>query len=70
MQEIELVEPGRGEALARIAAAGVCHTDAITRAGDESCFIPGPWGAHVIACLRRTGQPSARAACSSASVAH
>ena len=33
-QEIELSEPGRGEVLVRIVAAGVCHTDAITRAGD------------------------------------
>jgi Zn-dependent alcohol dehydrogenase len=34
LQEIELAEPGRGEVLVRIAASGVCHTDAITRAGD------------------------------------
>ncbi len=34
VQEIDLEEPGRGEALVRIVAAGVCHTDAITRAGD------------------------------------
>lgn len=34
LQEIELAEPGRGEELVRVAASGVCHTDAITRAGD------------------------------------
>ena len=34
LQEIELEEPGPGEVLVRIAASGVCHTDAITRAGD------------------------------------
>lgn len=40
VQEIELAEPGRGEALVRIAAAGVCHTDAITRAGDMPMPFP------------------------------
>ncbi len=40
VQEIELAEPGRGEALVRIVAAGVCHTDAITRAGDMPMPFP------------------------------
>lgn len=40
VQEIELAEPGRGEALVRIAACGVCHTDAITRAGDLPMPFP------------------------------
>lgn len=39
LQEIELEEPARGEALVRITASGVCHTDAITRAGD----LPMPY---------------------------
>lgn len=39
IQEVELGEPGRGEALVRIVASGVCHTDAITRAGD----LPMPY---------------------------
>ena len=40
VQEIELAEPGRGEVLLRIAASGVCHTDAITRAGDLPMPFP------------------------------
>ena len=40
LQEIELAEPGRGEALVRIAASGVCHTDVITRAGDMPMPFP------------------------------
>lgn len=32
-QELEIEEPARGEALVRIVAAGVCHTDQITRTG-------------------------------------
>jgi len=39
-QEIDLGEPGRGEALVRIVASGVCHTDAITRAGDMPMPFP------------------------------
>lgn len=40
LQEIELAEPGRGEALVRIAASGVCHTDVITQAGDMGMSFP------------------------------
>ncbi|MGH7303472.1 MAG: alcohol dehydrogenase catalytic domain-containing protein, partial [Candidatus Rokuibacteriota bacterium] len=40
LQEIELADPGRGEVLVRIAASGVCHTDAITRAGDLPMPFP------------------------------
>ena len=40
LQEIDLEEPGRGEALVRIVASGVCHTDAVTRAGDMPCPSP------------------------------
>lgn len=43
-QEIELDEPGRGEALVRVVAAGVCHTDAITRAGDMPMPFPSVLG--------------------------
>lgn len=39
-QEIELAAPGRGEVLVRIAASGVCHTDAIIRAGDMHMPFP------------------------------
>jgi aryl-alcohol dehydrogenase len=44
LEEIELAEPGRGEALIRIVAAGVCHTDAITRAGDMPMPFPSILG--------------------------
>lgn len=44
IEEIELAEPGRGEALIRIVAAGVCHTDAITRAGDMPMPFPSILG--------------------------
>lgn len=40
LQELELAEPGRGEVLVRIVASGVCHTDAITRAGDLPMPFP------------------------------
>ena len=43
-QEIELGEPGRGEVLIRIVASGVCHTDAITRAGDMPMPFPAVLG--------------------------
>ncbi|UGS36478.1 NAD(P)-dependent alcohol dehydrogenase [Capillimicrobium parvum] len=44
VQEIDLAEPGRGEVLVRIVAAGVCHTDAITRAGDMPMPFPAVLG--------------------------
>ena len=40
LKELDLEEPGRGEALVRIAASGVCHTDAITRGGDMPMPFP------------------------------
>jgi aryl-alcohol dehydrogenase len=43
-QELELAAPGRGEALVRVVAAGVCHTDAITRAGDMPMPFPAVLG--------------------------
>lgn len=44
VEEIDLAEPGRDEALIRIVAAGVCHTDAITRAGDMPMPFPSILG--------------------------
>lgn len=43
-QEIDLTEPGRGELLVKIVASGVCHTDAITRAGDMPMPFPAVLG--------------------------
>ena len=44
LQELDLEAPARGEALVRIVAAGVCHTDAITRAGDMPMPFPSVLG--------------------------
>jgi S-(hydroxymethyl)glutathione dehydrogenase/alcohol dehydrogenase len=41
VQEIELAEPGPGEALVRLLACGVCHTDLYTASGsDPSGYAP------------------------------
>jgi len=56
LQEIELAEPGRGEALVRIAAAGVCHTDAITRAGDMPMPFPCVLGHEGAGTVERIGE--------------
>lgn len=42
--ELDLDEPGPGEVLVRIAGAGVCHTDGITRQGDLPFPFPGVLG--------------------------
>lgn len=42
--ELDLDEPGPGEVLVRIAGAGVCHTDGITRHGDLPFPFPGVLG--------------------------
>jgi S-(hydroxymethyl)glutathione dehydrogenase/alcohol dehydrogenase len=52
VQEIELAEPGPGEALVRLVACGVCHTDMYTASGaDPSGYAPcvlGHEGAGVV----------------------
>jgi aryl-alcohol dehydrogenase len=55
VQEIDLADPGRGEALIRIAAAGVCHTDAITRAGDMPMPFPCVLGHEGAGTVERVG---------------
>jgi aryl-alcohol dehydrogenase len=42
--EVDIDSPGRGEALVRVVATGVCHTDAITRDGDMPFPPPGVLG--------------------------
>ncbi len=44
MQDLDLEDPGRGEVLVRIVAAGVCHTDEITRHGDMPMPFPAVLG--------------------------
>src|SRR2546425_5196001 len=52
VQELELAEPKAGEALVRLAACGVCHTDLYTASGaDPSGYAPcvlGHEGAGVV----------------------
>ena len=55
VQELELEEPGRGEALVRIVASGVCHTDAITRAGDMPMPFPSVLGHEGSGTVERVG---------------
>jgi aryl-alcohol dehydrogenase len=44
VEELEIDEPRRGEVLVKIAATGVCHTDAIARDGDLPMAFPGVLG--------------------------
>jgi S-(hydroxymethyl)glutathione dehydrogenase/alcohol dehydrogenase len=52
VQEVELADPGAGEALVRLVACGVCHTDMYTASGsDPSGYAPcvlGHEGAGVV----------------------
>jgi S-(hydroxymethyl)glutathione dehydrogenase/alcohol dehydrogenase len=52
VQEVDLADPRRGEALVRLAACGVCHTDTYTASGaDPSGYVPcvlGHEGAGVV----------------------
>ena len=42
--EVEIDAPGPGEALVKIVASGVCHTDALARDGDMPFPAPGVLG--------------------------
>jgi hypothetical protein len=42
--EVEVDEPGAGEALVKVVATGVCHTDALARDGDMPFPAPGVLG--------------------------
>jgi aryl-alcohol dehydrogenase len=44
VEELEIDEPRAGEALVRIVATGVCHTDAIAQEGDFPYPFPGVLG--------------------------
>lgn len=54
-QELELEEPARGEALVRIVASGVCHTDEITRHGDMPMPFPAVLGHEGAGIVERVG---------------
>jgi aryl-alcohol dehydrogenase len=55
-QEVDLDEPGRGEALVRVVATGVCHTDAITRAGDMPMPFPAVLGHEGAGVVEQVGE--------------
>jgi Zn-dependent alcohol dehydrogenase len=44
IKNVELDEPGPGEALVKVAATGFCHTDGIARHGDLPFPLPGVLG--------------------------
>lgn len=55
-QELELEEPARGEALVRVVAVGVCHTDQITRHGDMPMPFPSVLGHEGAGIVERVGE--------------
>lgn len=54
-QELHLEEPARGEALVRVVASGVCHTDEITRHGDMPMPFPCVLGHEGAGVVERVG---------------
>jgi aryl-alcohol dehydrogenase len=56
VEQIELGEPARGEAVVRIVASGVCHTDAITRGGDMPMPFPSVLGHEGSGVVERVGE--------------
>jgi S-(hydroxymethyl)glutathione dehydrogenase/alcohol dehydrogenase len=56
VQEVELAEPRAGEALVRLAACGVCHTDLYTASGaDPSGYAPTVLGHEGAGVVERVG---------------
>jgi S-(hydroxymethyl)glutathione dehydrogenase / alcohol dehydrogenase len=56
VQEVELTEPKAGEALVRLAACGVCHTDLYTASGaDPSGYAPAVLGHEGAGVVERVG---------------
>jgi S-(hydroxymethyl)glutathione dehydrogenase/alcohol dehydrogenase len=57
VQEVELTDPGRGEALVRLVACGVCHTDLYTASGaDPSGYAPCVLGHEGAGVVERVGE--------------
>jgi S-(hydroxymethyl)glutathione dehydrogenase/alcohol dehydrogenase len=57
VQEIELEEPHAGEALVRLVACGVCHTDLYTASGaDPSGYAPAVLGHEGAGVVERVGE--------------
>jgi S-(hydroxymethyl)glutathione dehydrogenase/alcohol dehydrogenase len=57
VQELELAEPAAGEALVRLAACGVCHTDLYTASGaDPTGYAPCVLGHEGAGVVERVGE--------------
>jgi len=57
VQEVDLAEPGPGEALVRLAACGVCHTDLYTASGaDPTGYAPCVLGHEGAGVVERVGE--------------
>jgi S-(hydroxymethyl)glutathione dehydrogenase/alcohol dehydrogenase len=57
VQEVELAEPNAGEALVRLVACGVCHTDLYTASGaDPSGYAPCVLGHEGAGVVERVGE--------------
>src|SRR5437763_16874243 len=57
VQELELEEPHAGEALVRLVACGVCHTDLYTASGaDPSGYAPTVLGQEGAGVVERVGE--------------
>src|SRR2546421_6289955 len=57
VQELELAEPHEGEALVRLVACGVCHTDLYTASGaDPSGYAPAVLGHEGAGVVERVGE--------------
>jgi len=57
VQEVDLAEPRAGEALVRLAACGVCHTDLYTASGaDPSGYAPTVLGHEGAGVVERVGE--------------
>src|SRR6266702_8606216 len=57
VQELELDEPRSGEALVRLVACGVCHTDLYTASGaDPSGYAPAVLGHEGAGVVERVGE--------------
>ena len=73
IDEIDLEGPGEGECLIRLAATGVCHTDAYTLSGrDPEGLFPvvlGHEGAGVVEEVRNVEIPSSASVSASARIA-
>src|SRR5688572_2174658 len=57
VQDLELAEPRAGEALVRLAACGVCHTDLYTASGaDPSGYAPTVLGHEGAGIVEQVGE--------------